>query len=257
MGTMPHHLYERLQMIALETARELPLPALYAEHASLIRGADERLRTHELVRSIRASMDESALECAHGMCHCEAVARDAGALVAIEGPARGLGAGDISALSLTASIAGLLHDIKRREQNHALLGSIEAEKILSAAGMDSCHRGYVATAIRNHEAFKEFHDPDDKAGRLVSDALYDADKLRWGPENFTTTLWLMVEANSTSPESLHRSFREKMKGIERIKETFRTAAGRRYGPEFIDQGIHIGNIIYQELSTALDRRAAT
>lgn len=256
MMTMPHHLYEQLQRTAQEAARKLPLPALYAEHAALIRSSEERLRTHSLVRRVRASMDESALECAHGMCHCEAVARDAGVLVEIEGPSQGFAAQDIGPLSLAASIAGLLHDIKRREQNHALLGSIEAEKILSAAGMDSVRREYVATAIRNHEAFKEYRNPDDKAGRLVSNALYDADKLRWGPENFSTTLWLMVEANSTPPEALHRSFREKMKGIEQIKETFRTAAGRRYGPEFIDQGIQIGNIIYQELSAALDRGAA-
>ncbi len=257
MMTMPHRLYEQLQRTAQDAARSMPVPALYAEHAELIRGSEERLRTHSMIRRVMASMDESALECAHGMCHCEAVARDAGVLAAIEGPSLGFAAKDLGPLCLAASIAGLLHDIKRREQNHALLGSIEAERILSAAGMDSSHREYIATAIRNHEAFKEFRNPDDRAGRLVSDALYDADKLRWGPENFATTLWLIVEANSTPPEALHRSFREKMKGIEQIKETFRTAAGQRYGPEFIDQGIHIGNIIYQELSAALERGAAT
>ena len=39
-----------------------------------------------------------------------------------------------------------------------------------------------------------------------------------------------------------------MKGIEKIKETFRTATGKRYGPEFIDQGIAIGNAIYEEMT---------
>jgi hypothetical protein len=42
-----------------------------------------------------------------------------------------------------------------------------------------------------------------------------------------------------------------MKGIEKIKETFRTSTGRQYGPEFIDQGIMIGNSIYEEMSTML------
>jgi hypothetical protein len=42
-----------------------------------------------------------------------------------------------------------------------------------------------------------------------------------------------------------------MRGIEKIKGTFRTATGKRYGPEFIDQGITIGNAIYEEMSLIL------
>jgi hypothetical protein len=86
---------------------------------------------------------------------------------------------------------------------------------------------------------------------MVSDALYDADKFRWGPENFSTTLWIMVTAHNTPLDALHRTFREKMKGIEKIKETFRTGTGKRYGPEFIDQGLVIGNAIYAELNILL------
>jgi hypothetical protein len=63
----------------------------------------------------------------------------------------------------------------------------------------------------------------------------------------------MVESHHTPPESLHRTFKEKMKGIERIKETFRTDTGKRFGPEFIDQGITIGNAIYDKMSEMLKR----
>jgi hypothetical protein len=61
----------------------------------------------------------------------------------------------------------------------------------------------------------------------------------------------MVKAHNTPLEELHRTFREKMRGIEKIKGTFRTATGKRYGPEFIDQGITIGNAIYEEMSLIL------
>jgi len=94
-------------------------------------------------------------------------------------------------------------------------------------------------------------DLGDEAGCLVSDALYDADKFRWGPENFTTTLWTMVKDRGTTPEHLHVVFPEKMQGIEQIKTTFRTATGRGYGPEIIDQGLTIGNAIYKEMSLLL------
>ena len=106
---------------------------------------------------------------------------------------------------------------------------------------------YVTAAIRNHEAFREVLMSEDESARLVSDALYDADKFRWGPDNFTTTLWLMIKASGTSARTLYNTFQEKMAGIRRIKETFRSATGRRYGPEFIDFGIEIGNEIYSEM----------
>jgi hypothetical protein len=45
---------------------------------------------------------------------------------------------------------------------------------------------------------------------------------------------------------IHR-FPKGMKGIARIKETFRTPSGKTYGPEFIDLGLRIGEKIYQFL----------
>jgi predicted hydrolase (HD superfamily) len=183
------------------------------------------------------------------------VARDAGALVLIEAPGRGIGEDDAAELFLAAELAGLLHDIKRKENDHARLGSIAAERILKDLGLEKKFRTYIVDAIRNHEAFKATNETKDKAGKLVSDALYDADKFRWGPENFTTTLWAIVAAHDMPPESLHRVFKEKMKGIEKIKETFRTRTGSQFGPEIIDQGIKIGNVIYQEMNFMMENGA--
>jgi hypothetical protein len=245
-------LYQKLQETALRAAQALPRPLFYTQYSDAVRCSEEALKTHELVRKCHSRLDASQLECAHGLCHCEAVARDAGAIVLIEGRARGMDAPRIEPLFISAIIAGLLHDIKRREQDHAIQGSIEAEKILRTLSVDERSRGHIAYAIRNHEAFKATCSLDDEEGCMVSNALYDADKFRWGPENFSTTLWLMVESHQTPIESLHKTFREKMKGIEKIKETFRTDTGKRLGPEFIDQGITIGNIIYEEMSSMLN-----
>ncbi len=243
--------YRKLQENAAILAQKLPSPSFYVHHAPLLRRSADALTNHGMIRKCRAYLNESQLECAHGLCHCEAVARDAGAIVLAEADLVRLPDSDREQLFVTAIIAGLLHDIKRKEQDHAVRGSIESEKILTAIGVELRERQYIADAIRNHEAFQETFDRDDIAGRLVSDALYDADKFRWGPENFSVTLWLMVTARNTPLESLHRNFKEKMKGIERIKETFRTATGKRYGPEFIDQGITIGNAIYDQMTLML------
>lgn len=248
---MTRPLYKKLRETAKAVADTLPQPAFYQKHALLIRQVDKTLGTHALIRKCRSVLDDYQLECAHGLCHCETVARDAGALIHIEAQARGMRETDTVHLSLIAEIAGLLHDIKRREDDHAVRGSIEADKILAGIGMVKKDRTYIADAIRNHEAFKTTFDSIDEHAKMVSDALYDADKFRWGPENFTTTLWLIVDDHQTTPEILHKTFREKMKGIEKIKETFRTDTGRQYGPEFIDQGLAIGYVIYDEMSEML------
>ncbi len=248
---MGHPLYQRLRETALQVAHSLPRPLFYLQNTDSVTRSEDMLRTDELIRKCHSHLDESKLECAHGLGHCEAVARDAGAIVLVEGSRQSIARAKIQPLVTAAIIAGLLHDIKRREMDHAVQGSIEAENILKTLSVDERSRSYIAYAIRNHEAFKATCDLDDKEGCMVSDALYDADKFRWGPENFTNTLWLMVEANGTQPEALHRTFKEKMKGIEKIKETFRTETGKRYGPEFIDQGITIGNAIFEEMSSML------
>ena len=249
---MSHPAYEQLQDIAHRVAKTLPVPAFYGRHAKMIRFAGEHLAASELLSECRAYLDESKLECAHGLCHCEAVARDAGALVLIEAPGRGIGEDDSAGLFLAAELAGLLHDIKRKEKDHARLGSIEADRILKDLGLEKDYRKYIVDAIRNHEAFKGTKKADDEEGQLVSDALYDADKFRWGPENFTTTLWTIVNDYDMPPESLHKVFKEKMKGIEKIKDTFRTRTGLQFGPEIIDQGITIGNVIYKEMNLMLE-----
>ncbi len=250
---MNQPLYQELQDLAQQRAQALPRPSFYREHAAQVNRAEASLASHEFILRCRDYLNESLLECAHGLCHCEAVARDAGTIVLIEAEQANMDPSGQERLFTASIIAGLLHDIKRKEQDHAVRGSIEAERILSKLGMELCERQYIADAIRNHEAFQEAFDRNDAAGQLVSDALYDADKFRWGPENFTTTLWLMVDAHNTPPEALHRTFKEKMKGIEKIKETFRTPTGKRFGPEFIDQGISIGNAIYDKMSEMLER----
>jgi hypothetical protein len=243
--------YVQLQQLSRSVAATLSQPAFYGTYRRELQRSEEALRTHGLIQQCRSRLDASLLECAHGLCHCEAVARDAGALVLIEGLERGMPEEELERLCSAAIIAGLLHDIKRTEDDHAVKGSIEADRILGALSVDGRERTYITYAIRNHEAFKQTCDLGDEAGCMVSDALYDADKFRWGPENFTTTLWTMLDDRGTPPERLYEMFPEKMKGIERIKETFRTHTGRHFGPEIIDQGLMIGKAIYAEMTSLL------
>jgi hypothetical protein len=81
----------------------------------------------------------------------------------------------------------------------------------------------------------------------VVNALYDADKFRWGPDNFTHTVWFMACYRKLPIAEVIGKFPWGVGGIQRIKETFRTTLGRQYGPEFIDLGVQIGREIFQYL----------
>jgi hypothetical protein len=82
---------------------------------------------------------------------------------------------------------------------------------------------------------------------MISDALYDADKFRWGPDNFTFTLWHMLRSSKTPIVPLIRRFPKGMEGISWIKNTFRTETGKIYGPEFIELGLKVGEKVYHFL----------
>jgi hypothetical protein len=175
------------------------------------------------------------------------VAVDAGAIILTElngGPP----AADAERLVLLAHLAGLLHDIKRAEKDHARAGAREASGILATFALKDSERSAITQAIANHEAFQIPDALADPLDQLLSDALYDADKFRWGPDNFTETLWAMLEARKASLAVALPHFPKGMQALLRIRETFRTPTGRDYGPDFIDLGMEVGRRFYEEMT---------
>lgn len=112
----------------------------------------------------------------------------------------------------------------------------------------------VMEAIRNHEAFRPCGRSADPAAQLLCDVLYDADKFRWGPDNFTETLWAMVAGRDIPLRTLLPRFLPGLEGIRKIRDSFRTPAGRVYGPDFIDRGLAIGSRLYAALKELEQRR---
>jgi len=88
---------------------------------------------------------------------------------------------------------------------------------------------------------------------IISDCLYDADKFRWGPDNFTDTIWEMVSFLNPPLKTFIEHYPKGMKSLERIKQSFRTHAGQRYGPQFIDIGLAIGEELYRVIREEFDQ----
>jgi len=234
--------------LARKLAAEVGEPLFYRER-TLERTASEELFSSEpLVRDILQIIEARGDYLGHGLIHVRKVAIDAGALILTENDEE-MVAPTVRRMVLLGHLAGLLHDICRREKKHAEKGAAEACKILTGFPLSDQERRSIAGAIQNHEAFRPFQTDTAPAVQLLSDSLYDADKFRWGPDNFTETIWAMTAPRAIPLCELLPKFPAGMHGVEKIKESFRTATGRRYGPDFIERGLEIGRRLYAILTT--------
>lgn len=244
---LPDQEYQQARNLTLRIAANLGAPFFYRRYPQQMGQSQRRFDQSLMVRECLDIVAGYGDCYGHGRLHIRKVAIDAGAIILIEAPGL-LQPVDPERLTLLAHLAGVLHDIKRREKNHARLGAGEASKILARFTLEERERLAIARAIANHEAFQAHQALSDPADQLLSDALYDADKFRWGPDNFTETLWAMLATHRTSLHDLLSRFTSGMESIRRIRDTFRTSTGKIYGPDFIDRGLEIGTRFYTEMT---------
>lgn len=238
--------YRQAKEMAERFAAEAGVPLFYLEGEKAVEKSRGLLTSEAMVREAVRIISDQDDPIGHGLLHVQKVAVDAGAIILMEG-ARTWDEGDLQRVILLVHLAGILHDIRRTERQHAHRGAEEAERILGAFALSDGERQAVTRAIRNHEAFQPHEELEDQAARLISNALYDADKFRWGPDNFTETLWAMLLPRRIPLKVVLPRFLQGLDSLRRIRETFRTETGRRYGPDFIDRGLLIGRNLYDAL----------
>jgi hypothetical protein len=240
--------YQEIRERARKIVSQYPVPEFYQQFAEASELSQRYLTRNQelqqLWKTVNSYLDD---DYGHGPQHAQKVSRDAGTLIIIEGRRQGHTERFIQRHIFLTQCAGLLHDIMRKEHDHAIAGAELAADILSDFSLNAVEIRHVCNAIRNHEAFKKTIRIDSAAGELISDCLYDADKFRWGPDNFTDTLWDMIAFLKPPPPVFLKKFPRGMASLEKIKLTFRTHTGIRYGPQFIDIGIAVGKRLYRIL----------
>lgn len=238
--------YRHLRKIACHIASEYPIPDFYRDFSAQRRRSMEVFATDPVVREIRtlitADLEDNL---GHGLSHAVKVTLDAGTLMMIEGKTAGYGMSRLRRRVRVAQCAGLLHDICRKEKDHAVAGAELARRFLRSYPFSSEEREDICHAIRNHEAFKPTAPASTPEGDLVAGCLYDADKFRWGPDNFTATIWDMVIASDISLARFMAGYPRAMTFLSEIRHTFRTPTGMKYGPQFIEIGIDIGRRLFR------------
>jgi len=242
--------YLKIREIARNIVAGYPRPDFYSAHPSEFRGSKRFYQSDTSIVRLRKDMADCLDDdFGHGMGHVEKVAIDAGTLVIIESRLAGQSENRVQRNLLLAQCAGLLHDICRKEKSHAEKGAETARDILRTYPLVPEEITHVCTAIRNHEAFARPERLPVHQARMISDCLYDADKFRWGPDNFYHTIWDMVGFVNPPLDVFVDQFPKGMALLKKIRGTFRSRTGRRYGPQFIDMGIAIGEELYQAILT--------
>lgn len=246
---MPDHEYLRAIDLSRVIAAEVGKPRFYIEKAREVALSRELFADEPMSAAALRIVSERDSFPGHGFIHVEKVAVDSGALIIIEEGGKILDA-RVRRKVLLAHLAGIFHDICRSESEHAARGAEAVKKLLPAFSLQDDERRDITDAIRNHEAFRPCRNRAGCISQVLSDALYDADKFRWGPDNFTETLWAMILHRGIPLKMLLPRFLFRLEGIRQIRDSFRTPTGREYGPDFIDRGLTIGQRLHAALTTA-------
>lgn len=234
-------IYIRIRKRACQIVFRFPSPDFYKDFPEAVRLSRECFETEPVICRLRAFAEKHLNDdFGHGLKHAVKVSLDAGALMMIECSRAEYSEEWAMRRMLVTQCAGLLHDIKRKEAEHAVKGAEYAREVLKNYPLSRFEAEDIAQAIRNHEAFKDSVAINTPEGLLLSDCLYDADKFRWGPDNFTDTVWDMVSFFKTPLPKFMELYPKGMKKIAEIRNTFRTYTGKKYGPQFIDTGLAIG-----------------
>ncbi len=242
--------YIRIRERARQIVSDFPAPDFYKVFSDPYNISMQCFDTDPVIVRLRAFVSGYIdNDFGHGMKHAGTVAIDAGTLILVEGEAVGYPENILLRLLTIVQCAGLLHDIKRKHKNHAEVGAAFAEKTLKSFPLSRNEIKMIHYAINSHEAFTDNIKPDSPESSLLSSCLYDADKFRWGPDNFSDTVWDMLSFFNIPLSKFIDNYAKGMDGIAQIKHTFRTGTGEKYGPQFIDIGLAVGNKLFEVIST--------
>jgi len=246
-------IYAPIRKRALQIVSRYPSPDFYHDHFLSNELSCHYFETNPFTVQLRAFVARKLEDdFGHGLEHAVKVAMDAGALMIIENKLVGASNDVITRRVIIVQCAALLHDIKRKQENHAVRGAAYARNVLKTYPLDPDEIEDICLAIRNHEAFKNTVKSNTLQGSLVSDCLYDADKFRWGPDNFSDTVWTMASFFKIPVVKFMELYPDGMKTVAKIRQTFRTGTGKKYGPQFIDIGLAIGKELFDVINTEFE-----
>ncbi|PIE75232.1 MAG: hypothetical protein CSA18_00850 [Deltaproteobacteria bacterium] len=239
---------KEIKLMARKIVNDARTPSFYRDYSELISKSEHFFMENPVILRIQEELyDTLENNFGHGFGHAKKVAIEAGVLFAVEMKKKGLKK-DLNYLFTMAQSAGLLHDICRKDKDHAVKGARYAGSYLPSILSDKADVDSIVYAIENHEAFcASKGEPPCIEALILSNSLYDSDKFRWGPDNFSHMIWAILEDTGITSSQFLKGYQRGIASLENIRTTFRSFTGKKYGPEFIDIGMEIGNTLYRQI----------
>ncbi|EPR37574.1 hypothetical protein dsx2_0920 [Desulfovibrio sp. X2] len=242
--------------VAARLAAPLPRPAFYTGYAMELEGARTAFFEEPLLRRLR---DDSLTflydDFGFGIEHSKTVAVEAAAIVAAETASHGRE--ESRRMVLMALLAGLLHDATRLEQDAAARAADLSLSVLASYALADEEREMIAGAIAAHETPTGWTPPADPRAALLAGALYDADKFRYGPDVYVTSLWEHCDYEELPLSDAPHCLALAEKRIPALRGTFRTNPGRLHGESFLAVGQRLLPVLAGELESFLAEAEAT
>ncbi len=129
-------IYDEMMNCSQGIATSFPDPRFYASCASQLADSHRIYQQAPLVCRCRKVIEQDlARNPSHGLDHAEKVAVEAGALVLAEDARIDLEGSVSFEVAALAHVAGILHDMRRGDEDHARSGSIAAGSLLDNLGV--------------------------------------------------------------------------------------------------------------------------
>ncbi len=164
--------YEKARCLSRQIAAAVGAPRFYEERNAEIVLSGGMYRDDTSVTACARIVEEHGDRLGHGLDHAAKVAVEGGALVMIEsGP--DIPRAELMRLVRLAHLAGILHDIRREEENHARCGAEEAivdgeTGLLVPQGQPEAAAGAIVRLLRDPEAAARMGAAGRERARLMS-----------------------------------------------------------------------------------------
>ncbi|MGD9383497.1 MAG: hypothetical protein PVH55_05555, partial [Desulfobacterales bacterium] len=124
-------IYAPIRKRALQIVSRYPSPDFYQDHSLSNELSRQYFETNTYTVQLRAFVAKKLKDdFGHGLEHAVKVAMDAGALMIVENKRVGASNDVINRRVIIVQCAALLHDIKRKQEDHAVRGAAYARKVL-------------------------------------------------------------------------------------------------------------------------------
>ncbi|EPR34910.1 hypothetical protein dsat_2273 [Alkalidesulfovibrio alkalitolerans DSM 16529] len=235
---MAMHPLKRFRDDACRLAQSLPRPGFATSFAREIEAARMAFFEETLIGRLR---DEALSflydDFGFGIEHSKAVAVDAAAIVLAE--TSFWTREDSRRMALLAILAGLLHDATRLDEDGEAKAAELSRSILAQYPLTDEERDIIARAIRDHEIRDGYIPPCDPRAALLSAALYDADKFRYGPDIYVTSLWEFCDYEDMPTPHALKCLSAAENRLPELSGTFRSRPGRSFGEEHLECGARL------------------